>query len=131
MKRHVEFLALLYLIWGALFLLVGLAGLALAGGAAAIVSSAGLVRQGASLAASLTAAVLAALGLLAFVWAVLHLWVGSRLRRHSPWARLAGLGLAVINIVLLPFGTALGIYACWVLLTEDGRRLFEPPASGT
>lgn len=130
MKRHVEFLALLYLIWGALFLLVGLAGLALAGGAAAIVSSAGLVRQGASLAASLTAAVLAALGLLAFVWAVLHLWVGSRLRRHSPWARLAGLGLAVINIVLLPFGTALGIYACWVLLTEDGRRLFEPPASG-
>lgn len=130
MKRHVEFLALLYLIWGALFLLVGLAGLALAGGAAAIVSSAGLVRQGASLAASLTAAVLAALGLLACVWAVLHLWVGSRLRRHSPWARLAGLGLAVINIVLLPFGTALGIYACWVLLTEDGRRLFEPPASG-
>lgn len=130
MKRHVEFLALLYLVWGALFLLVGLAGFALAGGAAAIVSSTGLVRQGASLAAGLTAAVLAGLGVLAFVWAVLHLWVGSRLRRCSPWARLAGLGLAVINVVLLPFGTALGIYACWVLLTEDGRKLFDAPVSG-
>ena len=35
------------------------------------------------------------------------------------------LGLAVINLVLFPFGTALGAYACWVLLTEEGRELFE------
>ena len=35
------------------------------------------------------------------------------------------LGLAVGNLVLLPFGTALGAYACWVLLKDEGRRLFE------
>jgi hypothetical protein len=28
-------------------------------------------------------------------------------------------------MVLLPFGTALGGYACWVLLNEEGRQLFE------
>jgi hypothetical protein len=28
--------------------------------------------------------------------------------------------------VALPFGTAFGIYACWTLLTNEGRRLFEP-----
>jgi hypothetical protein len=126
-KRHVEFLTLLYLIWGALFLLVGLAGFALAAGAAAIVSSNGLVGQGASLAAGVTAVALAVLAALALGWAALHLWVGGQLRRCTPWARLLALGLAVINLVLLPFGTALGIYACWVLLTEEGRRLFEVP----
>ena len=35
------------------------------------------------------------------------------------------LGLAVVNLLVLPFGTALGGYALWVLLTNDGRRLFE------
>ncbi|MDP1571131.1 MAG: hypothetical protein Q8L86_14140 [Vicinamibacterales bacterium] len=128
MKRHVDFLALLYLIWGGLFLLVGIAGFALSAGAAAIVSSTGLVQKGASLAAGITAITLAVVAALAVVWAALHLWAGSQLRRAVPWARLIALGLAVINIVLLPFGTALGIYACWVLLTDEGRRLFEPAA---
>jgi hypothetical protein len=36
------------------------------------------------------------------------------------------LGLAVVNLLVLPFGTALGIYAMWVLLPDAGRRLFEP-----
>ncbi len=36
------------------------------------------------------------------------------------------LGLAVGNLILLPFGTALGVYALWVLLKDEGRRLFEP-----
>jgi len=35
------------------------------------------------------------------------------------------LGLAVGNMILLPFGTALGGYACWVLLNDEGRGLFE------
>ena len=29
-------------------------------------------------------------------------------------------------MILFPFGTALGAYALWVLLKEEGRRLFEP-----
>jgi hypothetical protein len=27
---------------------------------------------------------------------------------------------------VLPFGTALGVYALWVLLKNDGRRAFVP-----
>jgi hypothetical protein len=34
--------------------------------------------------------------------------------------------LAVCNLVLLPFGTALGAYALWVLLSATTRKLFEP-----
>jgi hypothetical protein len=29
-----------------------------------------------------------------------------------------------IDLALLPYGTALGCYALWVLLHEDGKKLF-------
>lgn len=124
MQRHAEFLGLLYLAWGAIFALVGLAGLALAGGAFAIARSGGPVSVNSEFAAGLTALTLGLIALLALLFGVLHLWLGAQLRRYRPWARLLALGLAVINLVLFPFGTALGAYACWVLLTDDGRSLY-------
>ena len=39
-------------------------------------------------------------------------------------ARLASLILAVPNLVLVPFGTALGVYTLWVLLNDDARQAF-------
>lgn len=125
MKRHADFLALLYLAWGAIFTLVGLAGFALMAGAIAIARSRGPVEASSDLAAGVTAFTMGLLAVLALLWGVLHLWLGASLRRYHHWARLAALGLAVINVVLFPFGTALGGYACWVLLTEEGRKLFE------
>jgi hypothetical protein len=32
----------------------------------------------------------------------------------------------VLNLFVLPFGTALGIYALWVLMNEQTRPLFHP-----
>jgi hypothetical protein len=123
-KRHADFLSVLYLAWGAIFTIVGLAGLALTAGAIAIARDSGPVRVGSDLAASLTAVTLGVLAVIALLWGVLHLWLGAALRRYQPWARLLSLGLAVINLVLFPFGTALGGYALWVLLTDEGRRLY-------
>lgn len=130
MKRHVDFLALLFLGWGAIFAFVGVAGLVLAAGALAIASTGGPIEVGSDLAAGVTAVTLGGLAVLALLWAALHLWIGTWLRRYVPAGRLVALGLSVINLVLLPFGTALGAYACWVLLSEGGRRLFEPADAG-
>jgi hypothetical protein len=123
-KRHAEFLGLLYLAWGVIFAVVGLAGLALAGGALAIARGGGPVGVSSEFAAGVTAFTLGTIAILALVFGALHLWIGAMLRRYRPWARLLALGLAVINLVLFPFGTALGGYACWVLLTEAGRELY-------
>lgn len=123
-KRHVDFLAWLYVAWGALFLLVSIAGFALAGGAYAMSGSNATDLLASPLAARLTALSIAVLSVLALVWAVLHLWIGRALGAYRPWARLLALGLAVVNLVVLPAGTALGAYACWVLLKEDGRKVF-------
>lgn len=125
MKRHVDFLSTLYLAWGAIFALVTVAGFALAGGAFAIAESTGPVRFGSEMAARLTGVTILVVSLISLVWSILHLVVGRQLKRFRPSARLMSLGLSIGNLILLPFGTALGAYSLWVLLKDDGRRLFE------
>lgn len=124
MKRHVDFLSWLYLAWGIIFLLVALASGVLAAGALAISRASGPVAVASPMAAQLTAVTLVILAGTALLWAALHIWIGRALGAYRPWARLLALGLAVVNLVLLPFGTALGAYACWVLLKDEGRKLF-------
>ena len=126
MKRHVDFLSTLYVTWGAIFALVAIAGFALAGGAFAIAQSTGQVRFGSEMAARLTGITIIIISVIALAWAILHLVIGRQLKKYRPSARLMTLGLAVGNLILLPFGTALGVYALWVLLKDEGRRLFEP-----
>ena len=126
MKRHVDFLATLYVAWGLIFALVAVAGFALAGGAFAIAESTGSVRFGSEMAARLTGISIIIIALIAAVWAGLHVFVGRRMRKMLPSARLMALALALGNLILFPFGTALGGYALWALLKDDGRRLFEP-----
>jgi hypothetical protein len=72
----------------------------------------------------LTAITLAMIGLLGIGWGALHAASGRALRRHRPWSRAATLTLAMLNLVFLPFGTALGAYSLWVLLHDDVRRVF-------
>jgi hypothetical protein len=125
-KRHVDFVATLYVAWGAIFALVAIAGFALAGGAFALAESTGPVRFGSEMAARLTGVTITIIALISLVWAGLHMFVGRQLRKMLPSARLMALGLALGDVILFPFGTALGGYALWALLKDDGRRLFEP-----
>lgn len=123
MDRHVRLLAILASLWGALAALVGVSMLLLAGGAFAL--SAGPERETVSLAAGLTAVVFVSIGVFSLVWGVAHMWAAILLRRRTPAGRLLTLGLGVVNLLVFPFGTALGGYALWILLTHEGRRMFE------
>lgn len=55
-----------------------------------------------------------------------NLWAGRKVRGHEAMGRTLTLALAVPNLFVLPFGTALTIYAFWVLLHNETRALFEP-----
>ena len=58
-------------------------------------------------------------------------WLVARgLKRRRTSARLAALVLAVANLIIVPFGTALGVYTFWVLLNDDARREFGRPPRG-
>jgi hypothetical protein len=123
-QRHLAILAILVRVWGALAVLVGISMLLLAAGALAILFN---PNGAVTFAAALTTAMFTLIGVFALVWGVAHVWAGLRLVRRDPTGRVLTLGLAVVNLLILPFGTALGTYALWVLLANDGRRLFEPP----
>ena len=123
MDRHVRLLGILAALWGALAMLVGVSMLLLAAGA--LVMLVGPDAEIVGFAAGLTAAAFSAVGVFALIWGVAHVWAASLLRRRRPSGRVLMLGLAVVNLLVLPFGTALGAYALWVLLTNEGRRLFE------
>lgn len=51
------------------------------------------------------------------------IFIGIGLLKRQNWARIGGLILAVINIIEIPVGTVLGIYALWVLLKPETTAL--------
>jgi hypothetical protein len=55
--------------------------------------------------------------------------VGIGLLKLASWARIAGIVLAIIHLINIPVGTALGIYALWVLFNKDTERLFDGGAA--
>lgn len=124
MSSHVDFVGVLFLIWGTLTMLVGVSTLALGVAAIALVASASR-GGGGQVAAGLTAAAFTTLALIAIAWGLAHVVVAIPLRRRRAWARIVALMLASIDLLLLPYGTAVGCYALWVLLNEDGKKLFE------
>ena len=52
---------------------------------------------------------------------------GRALERRRRGGRLFALLLAVPDLIVVPFGTALSIYAFWVLLNDEARKEFGRP----
>ena len=125
MSRHIRFLIRLTQLWSGVNLVVGLALAAFAVAAATLVVSAREEPPGTEVAAGVTAATLAVVAVAALVWAVAHHVAGRGLRARNPWARNLALMLAAFNLLLLPLGTALGLYTLWVLLHEHVRVEFH------
>jgi hypothetical protein len=117
---HLTLLAVLHRVWGALGVLLGLSVLMLAGGAVAIGFTSG---QG-EIAAGITATLFAACAVALFAAGAANLWASRAMDRREPNGRVVALALGVLNLFVLPFGTALGIYTYWVLLHNDARAVF-------
>jgi hypothetical protein len=60
---------------------------------------------------------------------LLPLAVGYGLTKRRRWAKPLGLTLAVISLVNIPVGTALGIYAFKFFKSEGGVKLYGGKAS--
>jgi len=62
--------------------------------------------------------------ILLFVVGLFPLAVGYALKKRKRWAKPLGLVLAVISLVNIPVGTALGIYTIRFFRSEGGVRLY-------
>ena len=117
--RHLDLLSLLLMIAGLLAGLTAVSLMALGIGAAVLMAS----PQSAGVAASVAAGTFFLLAVLLLVYAGACVAAGRGLRRREHWSRTASLILSLINLFVVPFGTALGVYAFWVLLHERSRQL--------
>jgi hypothetical protein len=124
---HVKVLAVLYIIFGALGTLAGL-------GLMALLSFIGVAGAASDPDAWMALPVLgitgAALGAFLLMLSLPGVIAGFGLLKYRPWARILTIVLSALNLMNFPFGTALGIYGLWVMLSDDGSRLFaQPPVS--
>jgi len=119
MRPHVHLLALLQLAWGAMGLLLAASLLLLAVGAGAIARTADDAWT-----ATVTALLFVVFAAALAVGGWANAWAGRAIRQHRAAGRTGALGLSVLNLFVLPFGTALAIYTFWVLLHNEARALF-------
>src|ERR1051325_7925268 len=119
MRQHFGLLVLLQRVWGAFGVLTGISLTVLAAGTHGALIQLGSPRPGRAAVWLLapSGALLIALGLGALV-------IASGLRHRRPVARYAALALSIPNLVIVPFGSALGIYTIWALVNDDARAEF-------
>jgi hypothetical protein len=60
---------------------------------------------------------------------VVNLITGIGLIKYREWARILALILAAFMLIGFPFGTAMGIYAFWVLLSNEGSASYRRVSS--
>jgi hypothetical protein len=123
-ETHVKVLAILYIVFGAFFVLGAMAIVVMFGGASAIV---GAAAEGEDAAIALPIIGLTGMALSAFLVAIgaPGLIAGIGMWKFAGWARILGIVLAALNLLNIPFGTMLGAYGLWVLLNKDTERLFS------
>ena len=123
MTDHVRILAWLHIVFGSLGLLAALAILMLFGGIAGIVGFAAH-EPDAQVAIPILGLIGAAIFFLLLVLSLPGVIAGVGLLNFRPWARILTIVLSALQLMNVPFGTALGIYGLWVLLQQDTERLF-------
>jgi hypothetical protein len=124
MTTHVKVLAVLYIVFSSLFLLTAIVLLVTLGGAAAIVGQSAPADE-AAIAVPIIGITGMALVIFFMALALPGLLTGWGLLNFRSWARILGIVLSAINLLNFPFGTLLGIYGLWVLLSAETEPLFQ------
>ncbi|MDD3643322.1 MAG: hypothetical protein PHQ19_07675 [Candidatus Krumholzibacteria bacterium] len=120
MEQHVTILGVLHIAWGALGLLTALILTVALLGAGVIAADPEAI--------TVLTIVATSIGFALFLPSVPGLIGGIGVIKHHQWARIVLLVVGFLNLLLIPFGTILGIYTIWVLMHGDVKRMFESKA---
>ena len=132
MDRHVRTLAILTIATGIAGLLVAIAILSFGGGREGLLSISYEEKMvgGVALGAIPLAGMLAfGLSIYLILMAAPMIATGIGLFRFQVWARWIGIALHGINMLNIPIGTGLGMYALWVLMSQETEPLFDDKPS--
>jgi len=128
MAQHVKILGILHIVLGGLGVLGAVIVLMIFGGISALVN---FSDHG----SDVPAPVFGVIGVIVFfvilVISLPALIIGVGLMQFKPWARIGGIVLSAIDLLMFPFHTILGIYGLWVLLNRETEQMFAASAVRT
>jgi hypothetical protein len=70
-------------------------------------------------------AILRGVGVLILALAAVGILTGWGLLDRQPWARAMAIVMGFLNLIDMPFGTAVGIYTLWVLLPARSEEEYR------
>jgi hypothetical protein len=120
-EQHVSILGWMYIFIHSFFLVVAAFVLLL-------VTGVGLATEDPE-ARSVLLVVGPAVGVLLGALALPGLAAGYGLLTRQPWGRILAIVVGILGLVNFPLGTAVGLYACWVLFPVSARTYFAPHAT--
>ena len=123
MQTHVKVLGVLYLAVGGC-MLIGALFLAMTMGGVAGIVGASADPEDAAIAVPILGIAGTALAAFFGIFSLPSLITGYGLLNFKPWARIVGIVLSAISLIVIPFGTIVGAYGLWVLLSKETERLF-------
>jgi len=123
MEQHVKVIGLLHVILSSLGIVGALAVFFLFGGLAGLI---GITQPSAD--AAIAAPILGGIGAIIAV-AILVLCIpgligGIGLLSLAPWSRIWMIVISALDLINVPFGTALGVYGLWALTKPETEALF-------
>jgi hypothetical protein len=121
LQLHVPVVGWLLIVGHAMFLLIGMFVFLLLTGIG--------VATGEREAMAILGAVGTAVGLLLIVLGIPGLVAGAGLLARKSWARILALVVGILGLVNFPIGTAIGLYAIFVLMQDAATEYFAPHAS--
>ena len=125
MADHIKIVAILHIVLGALTVLAAVVVFAVMGGIATFLGASGSSDVFPAIPivggiGGIIFVVLLALGLPGII-------AGIGLLKFRPWARILGIIISAFDLIHFPFGTALGVYGLWALLSRESEMLFRNP----
>lgn len=115
MEQHLKLLGILFIVSGVFSILIGFLSLAL-------LSAVGIL-TGQPQAVAILTIVGTVAAAFCFVTGVPEIIGGWGLLKKRSWSRILVIIMAIINIFSFPLGTALGVYALWVLFKPEAEQM--------
>lgn len=119
MEKHITVLGILYIVFGGLGLLAAAIVFTLFAGGSFFIDD--------ESASPILAAVGTAIALFLALTSIPGIVGGMGVLKRQEWARILVLILGFLNLINIPFGTALGIYTIWVLMNNEIIAIFGHP----
>ena len=121
MESHVKTVGILWIVWGALGLIIGIFIASILIGAGFLAN----IESGDTEALGILSIIATFITGFCLIFSLPDIIIGIGIMKHKQWARILGFILAALTLLSIPFGTALSIYTFYVLLSPNSQILFE------